>query len=85
VLPDSDGLRVLQALRVLKPRLPVVALTALDDLGSKVHGLEAGVDDYVTKPFSIEELAARIRARLRWRDESVLSAGALTLDSRRIG
>jgi DNA-binding response OmpR family regulator len=80
VLPDTDGLHVLRAIRSAKPRLPVVALTALDDMNSKLHGLDAGVDDYVTKPFSIEELAARIRARLRWRDESALSAGPLTLD-----
>src|SRR5207244_2207313 len=58
VLPDTHGLSVLRALRALKPRLPVVALTALDDMGAKVQGLDAGVDDYVTKPFSIEELAA---------------------------
>jgi DNA-binding response OmpR family regulator len=49
-------------------------------MNSKLHGLDAGVDDYVTKPFSIEELAARLRARLRWRDESALTAGPLTLD-----
>src|SRR4051794_17820281 len=80
VLPDAHGLVVLRALRALEARMPVVALTALDDMDAKVQGLDAGVDDYVTKPFSIEELGARIRARLRWRDESVLSAGALTLD-----
>ena len=80
VLPDTDGLRVLEAIRAAKPRLPVVALTALDDMSSKLNGLDSGVDDYVTKPFSIEELAARVRARLRWRDETVLTAGPLTLD-----
>src|SRR5919198_3820464 len=80
VLPDTDGLNVLRAIRAAKPRLPVLALTALDDMNSKLHGLDAGVDDYVTKPFSIEELAARIRARLRWQNETVLSAGPLTLD-----
>jgi DNA-binding response OmpR family regulator len=80
VLPDTDGLTVLGALHALAPSMPVVALTALDDMHAKVRGLDAGVDDYVTKPFSIEELAARIRARLRRRDESVLGAGRLTLD-----
>jgi DNA-binding response OmpR family regulator len=57
-------------------------LTALDDVTSKVGGLEAGADDYITKPFSIEELAARVRARLRWRSEEelALKAGSLTLD-----
>ncbi|HYT81705.1 MAG TPA: response regulator transcription factor [Actinomycetota bacterium] len=82
MLPRKHGLEVLEEIRAIKPRLPVVALTALDDIGSKVGGLEAGVDDYVTKPFSIEELAARIHARLRWQDEEdgALKAGPLTLD-----
>jgi DNA-binding response OmpR family regulator len=82
VLPDHHGLAVLKAIRTAKPRLPVIALTALDDVRHRVHGLDAGVDDYVTKPFSIDELAARIRARLRVEDEhaTVLSAGTLTLD-----
>jgi two-component system copper resistance phosphate regulon response regulator CusR len=70
MLPGKSGLQVLQEIRAVKPRLPVIALTALDDTGSKVGGLEAGADDYVTKPFAIEELAARIRARLRNTDES---------------
>jgi len=82
ILPGKHGLEILEDIRALRPDLPVIALTALDDTGSKVGGLEAGADDYVTKPFSIEELAARVRARLRWRrDEgSVLKAGALTVD-----
>ena len=67
-LPDGQGIDVLQRLRMVKPRLPCIALTARDDLGSKVGSLEAGVDDYVTKPFSLEELAARVQSRLRWRD-----------------
>jgi DNA-binding response OmpR family regulator len=82
ILPGASGLEVLEEIRDAKPRLPVIALTALDDTGSKVGGLEAGADDYVTKPFSVEELAARIRARLRWTDEEggVLKSGPLTLD-----
>lgn len=82
MLPGRHGLKVLEEIRAVKPKLPVVALTALDDTGSKVGGLNAGVDDYVTKPFSIEELAARIRARLRWQDEDggTLKAGPLTAD-----
>jgi two-component system, OmpR family, copper resistance phosphate regulon response regulator CusR len=82
VLPGTHGLEVLEEIRSAKPRLPVIALTALDDTGSKIGGLEAGADDYVTKPFSVEELAARIRARLRWTDEDggVLKSGPLTLD-----
>jgi DNA-binding response OmpR family regulator len=82
ILPGASGLEVLEEIRAAKPRLPVIALTALDDTGSKVGGLEAGADDYVTKPFSVEELAARVRARLRWTDEEggVLKSGPLTLD-----
>ena len=82
VLPGGDGFAVLESLRRVKPRLPVIALTALADLQCKVTGLEAGTDDYVTKPFSIEELVARIRARLRWSEDAdtVLQSGPLTLD-----
>lgn len=81
-LPGRGGLEVLQEVRLLKPSLPVILLTAQDDVGSKVGGLEAGADDYVTKPFSIEELAARVRARLRSRaeEEMALKVGSLTLD-----
>jgi DNA-binding response OmpR family regulator len=81
-LPGKGGLEVLEEIRALKPRVPVIVLTALGDTASKVGGLDAGADDYVTKPFSIEELAARIRARLRWPpgDEMELKAGPLTVD-----
>jgi DNA-binding response OmpR family regulator len=82
ILPGKGGLEVLEELRDLKPRLPVIALTAVDDTGSKIGGLDAGVDDYITKPFSVEELVARIRARLRWQDaeDGTLKAGPLTVD-----
>jgi two-component system, OmpR family, response regulator len=82
MLPGLSGLEVLEGIRLAKPRLPVVALTALDDTRSKVAGLDAGADDYLTKPFSLEELAARVRARLRSRDDGAgaLKAGSLTVD-----
>jgi two-component system, OmpR family, response regulator len=82
LLPGKGGLEILEQIREAKPRLPVIAVTALDDTGSKVGGLDAGADDYVTKPFSVEELAARVRARLRWGDEEegVMKAGPVTLD-----
>jgi len=82
MLPGLSGLEVLEGIRLAKPRLPVVALTALDDTRSKVAGLDAGADDYLTKPFSLEELAARVRARLRARetDAGALKAGPLTVD-----
>ncbi len=82
MLPSRHGLQVLEDIRAVKPRLPVIALTALDDTGSKVGGLTAGMDDYITKPFSIGELAARITARLRWQadDRGMLKAGPLNLN-----
>ena len=81
MLPGLSGLEVLEGIRLAKPRLPVVALTALDDTRSKVAGLDAGADDYITKPFSLEELTARVRARLRSREDAgALKAGPLTVD-----
>ncbi|MGH8985526.1 MAG: response regulator transcription factor [Acidimicrobiia bacterium] len=82
VLPGKGGLEVLEDIRAVKPRLPVIALTALDDAASLVGGLDAGADDNETKPFAIEELAARIRARLRWSDDNgpLLKGGPLTVD-----
>jgi DNA-binding response OmpR family regulator len=64
-LPGMDGLGVLRDLRARAQRLPTIILTARDDVADKVAGLESGADDYVTKPFSFEELLARVRARLR--------------------
>ena len=83
VLPGRGGIDVLEDIRTTKPRLPVIVLTALDDVGARVGGLDAGADDYVTKPFSMDELAARVRARLRAREDdnpAVLKAGPLTVD-----
>jgi two-component system OmpR family response regulator len=65
MLPDMDGFTVLRRLRVNDPNLPVLFLTARDDLSDKVHGLTVGGDDYITKPFSLEEVVARIRTVLR--------------------
>jgi DNA-binding response OmpR family regulator len=84
-LPGRDGTVVLRELRAAGQRMPVVILTARDDVSDTVAGLEGGADDYVTKPFRFEELLARVRARLR--DErsvepTVLRAGAVTLDLR---
>lgn len=64
-LPMMDGLTVLKKLRAINPGLPVVILTALDKLDSRVAGLKAGADDYITKPFSFVELEARLEALLR--------------------
>ncbi|HEX2889901.1 response regulator transcription factor [Vineibacter terrae] len=64
-LPDGDGLSLLRTVRATQPGVPVIVLTALDRLDDKVHGLDAGADDYLTKPFFADELMARIRAALR--------------------
>jgi two-component system, OmpR family, copper resistance phosphate regulon response regulator CusR len=81
VLPDVDGFALLTAIRAARPRLPVIAVTALDDVRSKVNGFDGGADDYVTKPFSLDELAARVRANLRRREDgTLLESGPLRLD-----
>ncbi|MEX0682417.1 MAG: response regulator transcription factor [Dehalococcoidia bacterium] len=64
MLPDIDGIQVCRRIRSAA-EVPVIMLTALDSVGKKVEGLEAGADDYVTKPFAFDELLARIRAALR--------------------
>jgi DNA-binding response OmpR family regulator len=64
-LPGKDGLEVLAQLRGQGDRLPIIILSARDDLQDKVAGFEGGADDYVTKPFRFEELLLRIKARLR--------------------
>jgi DNA-binding response OmpR family regulator len=65
MLPGRSGLEVLERLRATNPALPVIVLTALDEIEHRVTGLDAGAVDYLTKPFSLTELAARIRAQLR--------------------
>jgi DNA-binding response OmpR family regulator len=65
MLPGRSGMDVLAAIRERKPGLPVIALTARSDLDDRVAGLDAGLVDYLGKPFSLRELAARIRAQLR--------------------
>ena len=68
-LPGLDGHTVLARIRALHPALPVLMLTARDDLQNKVDALNAGADDYLTKPFAFEELLARIRALSRRADQ----------------
>nr|WP_300148137.1 response regulator transcription factor [Propionicimonas sp.] len=86
MLPDFDGLEVMRRVRAEQPDVPVIFLTAKDALDDRIGGLTAGGDDYVTKPFSLEELVARLRALLRrsgattLRNESQLVVGDLTLD-----
>ncbi len=86
MLPDMDGLSVLRKLREVSPQVPVLFLTARDAVEDRVAGLTAGGDDYVTKPFSLEEVVARLRALLRRsgmaavRQDAVLVVGDLSLD-----
>ena len=86
MLPDFDGLEVLRRMRDDNPSLPVLFLTARDAVEDRVAGLTAGGDDYVTKPFSLEEVVARVRAlmrrsvQLQAEEESLLRVGDLTLD-----
>lgn len=86
MLPDFDGMEVLRRMRAFDPDVPVVFLTARDSVEDRVAGLTAGGDDYVTKPFSLEELVARLRGLLRragaqsTAQHSVLAVGDLTLD-----
>ncbi|GAB7004298.1 response regulator transcription factor [Nocardioides sp. AN3] len=86
MLPDFDGLEVLRRVRTTQPDLPVVFLTAKDAVEDRVAGLTAGGDDYVTKPFSLEEVVARLRGLMRragarrQASSSVLTVGDLRLD-----
>lgn len=83
MLPGRDGIEVLASIRSAKPALPVILLTAKANIADRVEGLDLGATDYMTKPFSFDELLARIRARLRESDdasETTLEAGGIRLD-----
>ena len=86
MLPDFDGLEVMRRMRGADRDVPVLFLTARDAVEDRVAGLSAGGDDYVTKPFSLEEVVARLRGLIRRsgtaavRSESLLAVGDLTLD-----
>lgn len=83
MLPELNGMEVLRRVR-RKTSVPVIMLTAKDSVSDKVSGLDLGADDYVTKPFAIEELLARIRTALRKttakQEGEILSAGPLQMD-----
>jgi two-component system, OmpR family, copper resistance phosphate regulon response regulator CusR len=84
LLPQLDGLAVLRELQRQRPELPVVIVSARSDLQTKLRGFGLGASDYISKPFSLDELLARVRAQLRRatldEDGGVLRAGTLTLD-----
>jgi two-component system OmpR family response regulator len=69
MLPNISGLDICKRLRQTGDKVPVILLTAKDDIGDRVAGLDAGADDYIVKPFNLEELLARIRANLRRNQE----------------
>lgn len=82
-LPGKDGLQVLAGLRGSKSNLPVLILTARDAVADRVAGLDAGADDYLVKPFDLDELGARLRALIRrhgGRADPLIRHGALALD-----
>jgi DNA-binding response OmpR family regulator len=85
MLPGLSGLEICRRLRATGSAIPVIFVTAKDEIGDRVAGLDAGADDYVVKPFSIEELLARIRAHLRRtqeKEEDVLQFEDLSLNRR---
>jgi DNA-binding response OmpR family regulator len=82
-LPDGDGIDVLKHIRKRWAALPVLILTARDSIDDRVRGLDGGADDYLTKPFEIPELVARIRAitrRASGRSDNVIAIGNITLN-----
>ena len=85
MLPDTNGYRVCEQIRAGDVRVPIVMLTARSQEADKIRGLDAGADDYVTKPFSVGELVARIRAMFRradrtQRSDAPLRIGTATID-----
>jgi two-component system response regulator QseB len=83
-LPKKGGVEVLRGLRARRNPLPVLVITARDTVKDRIAGLDAGADDYLVKPFDLDELAARVRALLRraaGRAEPLLECGPVTIDS----
>lgn len=82
MLPDLDGVTVCRELRRSANKIPIVMLTARSEVGERVTGLDAGADDYVTKPFELEELLARVRAAIRRGEggQRSVRVGALAID-----
>ncbi len=86
MLPGTDGLDILRAIRKAEKSTAVLMITARDSIDDRVKGLDAGADDYLIKPFSLEELMARVRALLRRANQvrdPVIKVGDLELDTRR--
>ena len=86
MLPEISGLEIVKAVRAVDNTVPILLLTARDSVADKVYGLEAGADDYLVKPFAIQELLARIKALLRrggaLASDGTISYGGVTIDSK---
>jgi two-component system copper resistance phosphate regulon response regulator CusR len=82
MLPDDNGLRLCRDFKIKKPTTPIMMLTTLSQIEDKVRGLDSGADDYMTKPFSVDEMSARVRALLRRNSTKslVLKCADLELD-----
>jgi DNA-binding response OmpR family regulator len=82
MLPDLDGVAVCREIRSSGSNVPILMLTARGEVGERVTGLDAGADDYMTKPFELEELLARVRAAIRrgQADPQAIRVGTLTID-----
>jgi len=85
MLPGMEGVELLRRMRARGDATPVLILTAMDGIGDRVTGLDAGADDYLLKPFAMDELMARIRALARrppqWTPNAVVAAGDLSVDA----
>jgi len=88
MLPGMDGITLLGRIRGMGNQTPVLMLTAMDGIADRVEGLDAGADDYLVKPFAMDEMVARIRALLRrpahWLPQNTAAAGDLLLDTERM-
>lgn len=81
MLPDDNGIKLCKHFKQLKPKTPILMLTTLSQIQDKVRGLDSGADDYMTKPFDVDELSARVRALLRRNSEKpLLKCADLELD-----
>jgi DNA-binding response OmpR family regulator len=84
MLPEISGLEILQRIRAKGDNVPLILISARDEITDRIEGLETGADDYLVKPFALEELVARVRAQIRRKHgqkRSVLSVGDLALDT----
>lgn len=84
MMPNTDGLEVCRRVRALGDRTPILMLTAQDSVSHRVSGLDAGADDYLPKPFSLDELLARLRALLRRSSREASDDGTLVFDDMRM-